>query len=154
MHRPRTPPASTASGVPPGAGYQAIFNATGFSAFQVKDIYLTVSEVRTQNAILTVGAHQEIVEVTASNSLVTLNTTDTTVGNDLPVQSIGGLPVESGDPIRPRSLFTLARAGVTVDGSVAGARVDQNYITVDGLDVNDLATGNAAQNNSGVSSGL
>ncbi len=137
--------------VPPGAGYVVIFNATGFSALQVKDIYLTVSEVRTQNAILTVGAHQEIVEVTASNSLVTLNTTDATVGNDLPVQSINSLPVQQRSD--PTALFTL-QAGVTVDGSVAGARVDQNYITVDGLDVNDLATGNAAQNNSGVSSGF
>ena len=35
--------------------------------------------------------------------------------------------------------------GVTDTGSVAGARVDQNYVTVDGLDVNDLATGGASR---------
>ncbi len=34
-------------------------------------------------------------------------------------------------------------------GAVTGARVDQNYITLDGLDVNDLATGGASQSNTG-----
>ena len=84
-------------------------------------------------------------------ALVTLDTTDATVGNNIPVQSINSIPVQQRSD--PTALFTL-QAGVTLDGSVAGARVDQNDVTVDGLDVNDLATGNAAQNNSGVTSGF
>jgi hypothetical protein len=137
--------------IPPGSGYQASFTSSGFAALVVKDLYLAVNEVRTQDASLSVGAHQEVVQVTAANAQVTVDTTDATVGNDIPVQSINSLPVQQRAD--PTALFTL-QAGVTVDGSVAGARVDQNYVTVDGLDVNEFATGNAVQNNSGVSSGF
>ena len=137
--------------LPPGAGYVATFSAKGFSILTVKDIYLAVASVRTQDAVLAVGTHTEAVEVSAANAQVTLDTTDATVGNDIPVQSINSLPVQQRSD--PTALFTL-QAGVSTDGSVAGARVDQNYVTVDGLDVNDLATGNAVQNNSGVSSGF
>ena len=35
--------------------------------------------------------------------------------------------------------------GVTDSGAVTGARVDQNNVTLDGLDVNDFATGGATQ---------
>lgn len=136
--------------VPPGAGYEVSFSAKGFTPLAVKDIYLSVATVRTQNATLLIGAHEEV-QVSAANSLVTIDTTDATVGNDLPVQSINSLPVQQRAD--PTALFTL-QAGVTVDGSVAGARVDQNDITLDGLDVNDLATGNASQTNSGVSTGF
>jgi hypothetical protein len=136
--------------VPPGAGYEVSFSAKGFVTLVVKDIYLAVASVRTQNATLSIGVHEEV-QVSAANALVTLDTTDATVGNDIPVQSINSLPVQQRDD--PTALFTL-QAGVTVDGSVAGARQDQNYVTVDGLDVNDLATGNAVQNNSGVTTGF
>ena len=39
----------------------------------------------------------------------------------------------------PAALFTL-QPGVT-DEAVTGARTDQSYVTVDGLDVNDITTG-------------
>jgi len=137
--------------VPPGAGYEATFSAKGFAVLTVNDIYLAVATTRTQNATLAVGARAEAVQVSATNSLVTLDTTDATVGNDIPVQSINNLPIQQRND--PTALFTL-QAGVTVDGSVAGARTDQNNVTLDGLDVNDIATGNAVQNNSGVSQGF
>jgi hypothetical protein len=136
--------------VPPGAGYEVSFSAKGFTTLVVKDIYLAVATVRTQNATLSIGVHEEV-SVSAASSLVTVDTTDATVGNDIPVQSINSLPVQQRAD--PTALFTL-QAGVTVDGSVAGARVDQNDVTLDGLDVNEFATGNAVQNNSGVSSGF
>ena len=44
--------------------------------------------------------------------------------------------------------------GVTSQGATTGARTDQNQITLDGLDVVDLATGGASQTNSGVSQGF
>jgi len=83
--------------VPPGAGYEVSFSAKGFTPLAVKDIYLSVATVRTQNATLLIGAHEEV-QVSAANSLVTIDTTDATVGNDLPVQSINSLPC-SREPI-------------------------------------------------------
>ena len=78
--------------------------------------------------------------MTASNSEVTIDTTTATIGNTFDVQQLNNLPVQQrNDPI---ALFTL-QPGVTDTGSVTGARVDQNNVTVDGLDVNDFATGGA-----------
>ena len=54
------------SQIPPGQGYEATFTVKGFTPIEIKNIYLTVSTVRTQDATLSVGAHAETVEVTAS----------------------------------------------------------------------------------------
>lgn len=132
--------------VPPGQGYVATFSAKGFAEFQVKSIYLTVATVRTQNATLNVSATESTVEVTATNSEVTIDTTTATVGNTFDVEQLNTLPVQQRND--PTALFTM-QPGVTDTGAVTGARVDQNYVTVDGLDVNDLATGGASQSNSG-----
>ena len=134
------------SEIPPGQGYEATFTAPGFSPVDIKNIYLTVATVRTQNATLKVGAQAQAVEVTASNSEVTINTTDATIGNTFDVQQLNNLPVQQRND--PTALFTL-QPGVTDTGSVTGARVDQNNVTVDGLDVNDFATGGATQSNTG-----
>jgi hypothetical protein len=132
--------------VPPGTGYEVTFSAKGFNPLQVKDIYLTVGTVRTQNASLAVGAHQEVVEVSASNAEVTIDTTSATIGNTFDVQQLNALPVENRSD--PTALFSM-QPGVTDLGAVTGARVDQNYVTLDGMDVNDFATGGASQSNSG-----
>jgi hypothetical protein len=132
--------------IPPGQGYSATFSAKGFATFTVNDIYLTIASVRTQNASLSVSTHQEVVEVTATNSEVTLDTTSATVGNTFDVNALNNLPVQQRND--PTALFTM-QPGVTETGSVAGARVDQNDVTLDGLDVNDFATGGAVQSNTG-----
>lgn len=136
--------------VPPGTGYEAVFSSAGFAPLDIKNIYLTVASTRTQDAKLLAGANTEV-EVTASNSEVTIDTTDATIGNTFDVQQLNSLPVQQRND--PTALFT-SQPGVTDSGSTTGARVDQNYITLDGLDVNDFATGNASQTNSGVSSGF
>jgi hypothetical protein len=141
------------SEVPPGQGYEAVFTAAGFAPLDIKSIYLTVSTIRTQNATLSVSAHSEVVEVTAANSEVTIDTTTATIGNTFDVEQLNSLPVQQRND--PTALFTM-QPGVTDTGAVTGARVDQNYITLDGLDVNDFATGGASQSNTGagVSSGF
>ena len=132
--------------VPPGDGYMADFSSSGFAPVEVKSIYLTVQNVRTQNATLSVSARAEKVEVTATNSEVTIDTTSAQIGNTFDVVALNNLPVQQRND--PTALFTF-QPGVTDTGAVAGARVDQNYVTVDGLDVNDLATGGATQSNTG-----
>jgi hypothetical protein len=136
--------------IPPGAGYEVVFTANGFAPVDVKDIYLTVAQVRTQNASLSVGANVAV-EVNASSSEVTIDTTDATIGNAIDVKQLDELPVQQRN--NPYALFNL-QAGVDGQiGSVTGARTDQNNVTLDGLDVNDFANGGSVQNNSGVSSG-
>lgn len=134
------------SDIPPGQGYIATFSAPGFASVQVKDIYLTVSNIRTQNAALNVGQQVSTVEVTASNSEVTIDTTTPEIGNTFDVKQLNNLPVQ--DRSNPSALFSM-QPGVSDEGAVTGARVDQNYVTLDGLDVNDISTGGAVQNNTG-----
>ena len=134
------------SEIPPGEGYSAVFDAKGFASFEVKGIYLTVGSVRTQNATLRISASAERVEVTATNSEVTIDTTTATIGNTFDAEALNSLPVQQRND--PLALFAM-QPGVTSTGSVTGARVDQNNVTVDGLDVNDFATGGAVQQNAG-----
>lgn len=124
--------------VPPGPGYRITVSASGFRPVTVIDIYMNVGTTRTQNAALQVGGGQQTVQVSAGNEQITLNTTDATVGNNLPVQDLYDLPVQNRS--NPTALF-YAQPGTTLDGSVTGARVDQSSVTLDGLDVNDEATG-------------
>jgi hypothetical protein len=132
--------------IPPGQGYTAVFKGQGFATLTVKDIYLTVEAIRTQNAILNVGTQVSTVEVNATNSEVTIDTTSATVGNTFDVNALNNLPVQQRND--PTALFTM-QPGVTETGSVAGARVDQNDVSLDGLDGNDFATGGAVQSNTG-----
>ncbi|MGB0062937.1 MAG: carboxypeptidase-like regulatory domain-containing protein [Terracidiphilus sp.] len=130
--------------IPPGQGYEATFTAKGFAAFKVTSIYLTVDSVRTQNATLAVGTQVSTVQVTAANSEVTIDTTSASVGNTFDVQQLNNLPVQQRND--PLALFAM-QPGVTDSGAVTGARVDQNFVTVDGLDVNNFANGGADQSN-------
>jgi hypothetical protein len=141
------------SEIPPGQGYVAVFTAKGFAIFKVTDIYLTVGVIRTQNATLAVGANISTVQVTATSSEVTIDTTDATVGNNIDIRTLDSLPVQQRNG--PQALFEM-QAGVTDTGSVTGSRVDQNDVTLDGLDVNNLVTGGVGYNSSpnGVAEGI
>jgi hypothetical protein len=125
--------------VPPNPGYKAVFSHAGFSNEEISNIALSVGITRTQNARLKVGA-TETVSVSASNEVVTLNTTDASIGNNMDVQQLNELPIYD----RTFGISTLFYQQPGVDsnsGAVTGARVDQTEVTVDGLDVNDIAAG-------------
>jgi hypothetical protein len=124
--------------VAPGPGYKITFTSDGFQSLTATGLYLNVSNTRTQNVTLKVGSKTQTVEVSASNQAVTLNTADATVGNNFQVNFVNELPVQLRDT--PASLFSL-QPGVTSAGSVTGSRDDQTSKTLDGLDVNDMATG-------------
>jgi hypothetical protein len=128
----------TITQVRPGPGYRIEFKHPGFKDVVITGLYLNVDATRTQNAQLSVGEARQTVEVSAVNQTVTLDTTDATVGNNFQVQFLQNLPVE--DRSNPSALF-VQQPGMTLDGSSTGARTDQSRITVDGLDVNDMATG-------------
>ncbi len=124
--------------VAPGPGYKISFSRDGFKPAVITDLYLNVSATRTQNAQLAIGGTTATVEVSAANEAVTLNTTDASVGNNYEVQMVNELPIQVRDS--PSALFSI-QPGATSDGAITGARTDQNNVTLDGLDVNDMATG-------------
>ena len=129
----------TIANVPPGPGYKITISRDGFKPVVFTDVYLNVAATRTQDVKLSIGGSTQTVEVSAASQGVTLDTTDATVGNNFEVQFLNDLPVANRDS--PSALFTQ-QPGITLDGAVTGARVDQDNVTLDGLDVNDSATGN------------
>jgi hypothetical protein len=129
--------AYTISNVPPGPGYQITFSGDGFERVVITGVYLNVNTTRTQNAKLVVGGGQQSVTVSATSEAITINSVDATVGNNFEVQDLNNLPIQNRDS--PSALF-YQQPGVTLDGSVTGARTDQSNVSLDGLDVNDLAT--------------
>ena len=88
---------------------------------------------------LQVGSVSTSVEVKAAGE-ITLNTSDASVGNVIDTKAVSELPIQAR--LSPANLMTL-QAGVNDAGSITGARSDQGNITLDGLDVNDQATGQA-----------
>lgn len=134
--------------VAPGPGYKIAFSRDGFQSYSANNLYLNVRATRTQNATLKVGGSEQTVQVSADSDTVTLNTTDATVGNNFQVSLVNELPVAMRD--NPSALF-YQQAGVAGDMnntskndnaiSVTGSRDDQTSATLDGLDVNDMATG-------------
>jgi hypothetical protein len=131
--------------VQPGPNYVLSFTQPGFAQYTVKSFYVNVGVANSQNAKLSPGTVSTEIEVSAGEG-VTLNTEDATIGENIQVESLNSLPVQNR--MSPAVLFTL-QPGVTSDstsvanGSVLGSRVDQGAnVTIDGLDVNDFATGN------------
>ena len=129
----------TISNIVPGPGYTETISRDGFQTAVLTGLYLNVAATRTQNVKLAVGVVSETVAVTAVTQDVTLDTTDATVGNNFEVQYLNDLPIANRDS--PSALFTQ-QPGMTLDGAATGARVDQDRVSLDGLDVNDMATGN------------
>lgn len=136
----------------PGPGYRLELNKEGFESLAISNIYVAVGTTHTQNAELRVGKVSESVEVSGVEQAVTLDTTDATIGNNFDMRNVHELPIQIRDS--PAALLVL-QPGVTSDdlvaddpnssrdGSVTGSRTDQGNITLDGLDVNDFATGQA-----------
>jgi len=123
----------------PTDGFQLTFTKDGFNKFVLSNVTLGVSTVETRNAVLEVGSVTQSVEVQATGE-ATLNTSDASVGNVIETQYVGELPIQFR--MSPAQLLTL-QAGVNDAGAISGARSDQGNITIDGLDINDQATGQA-----------
>ena len=136
--------------VPPGTGFRLSFEAPNFQTFVLNDIALGIARTETHDVRLTAGQVSETVTVTATTGEATLNTTDASVGNVINERQIRELPIQLRD--NPAALLGL-QPGVIGDnvgtgnvnrvGSVTGARADQSNITVDGIDSNDVTTGQA-----------
>ena len=117
--------------VPPGK-YDLSFTRQGFSTTKTQ-ITVEVGQSLTLNMALKVGGASTVVEVTAvSNELQTMNAT---VGNTINNLTIDNLPALGRDV----STFVALQPGVSPDGSVAGAVVDESSFSLDGGDnTNDM----------------
>ncbi|HKX31698.1 MAG TPA: TonB-dependent receptor [Blastocatellia bacterium] len=135
--------------VSPGANYLLSFRAQGFDSLAVSNVTLGVGVTETHNVQMTVGQVSNTVTI-ASSGEATLNTTDASIGNVIDSRRLRELPIQIRES--PAALLGL-QAGVIGNnvgtattnrvGSVTGARADQGNITIDGIDANDQATGQA-----------
>jgi hypothetical protein len=121
----------------PAAGYQLTLVLKGFRKLAVSNITLAAATAETRNAVLELGDVTQFVEVTVTGE-GSLNTADATVGNVIDSHQVSNLPIQFR--LDAANLMRL-QAGVNDKGSITGARSDQGNITLDGLDLNDQATG-------------
>jgi len=111
--------------VNPGIYNMAVAKA-GFSTTKTEHVEVKVGASLTLDLSLQVGGASTVVEVTAvGNELQTMNAT---VGNTITNLTIDNLPSLGRDV----STFVELQPGVSPDGSVAGAVLDQNYFSLDG----------------------
>ena len=106
--------------------YNIAVSKPGFSTTKTDSQEVKVGASVTLNMTLQVGGTNVVVEVQATgNELQTMNAT---VGNTLTSIAIDNLPSLGRDV----STFVELQPGVSPDGSVAGAVVDQSYFSLDG----------------------
>src|SRR5271166_3046678 len=106
--------------------YQVTITKAGFAKDVIPSDIISVGETSTNNVTLKVGSESQTVEVQSSG--VELQTLNATVGN-----TVNGLSLESLPTIaRDTSTFLTLQAGISPDGSVAGAVVDQSSFQLDG----------------------
>jgi len=106
--------------------YQVTITKAGFAKDVIPSDIISVGETSTNNVTLKVGSESQTVEVQSSG--VELQTLNATVGN-----TVNGLSLESLPTIaRDTSTFLTLQPGISPDGSVAGANVDQSSFQLDG----------------------
>lgn len=142
----------TFTNIQPGAGFRLSFAGTGFQTYVLSGVQIGTARTETQNAQLTAGQVSETVEVVSTSGDASLNTTDASLGNVIGSRQLRELPIQiRGTPaaligLQPGAVGSNVFAGATGGnrtGSVTGARADQGNITVDGIDANDVTTGQA-----------
>ena len=130
------------SNVQPGV-YTLKVELAGFKTAIVEQVNLQVDSMTRETVTLEVGGVAETISVVSETTH--LNTTDASVGNVMSREQIRSLPVEAQNVVhllslQPGAVFIPTSNPATVDsryGSVAGARADQQSVTLDGIDVND-----------------
>ncbi len=113
------------SNVPPGT-YTLSVEKQGFNTTTIPSQPVRVGVPLTQDLKLQVGAATQVVEVQATNA--ELQTENATIGNTVSGLALNSLPSLNRDV----STFVELQPGVSPDGSVAGAVVDQSSFQLDG----------------------
>ena len=128
--------------LPPGR-YTLTLELNGFRPLVIEGVLLRAGGDVRQDAQLDIGTVTEAVTVTSTAT--GLNTTTAAAGYNVDEFAIRNLPVEAANvlnllSLQPGAVFIPVANPETTDpryGSVAGARSDQQTVTLDGVDVND-----------------
>jgi hypothetical protein len=112
--------------VPPGK-YNVTVSKTGFRNSKLVDQIVNVGLALTLNITMEIGSVAETVEVTATAG-AELQTLNATVGNTIGGETLANLPTIQRDA----ATFVTLQPGVSPNGSVAGAVVDQSTFMLDG----------------------
>jgi len=125
----------TIANVPPG-DYNITVTKEGFTAARYKGQHIDVGAVLTLDIPLAVGAATTTVEVQAQAG-AELQTLNATIGTTMRNDALNLMPNLS------RDVGTLAslQVGVSLDGNVAGAALDQNKMQLDGGNNSDDMAG-------------
>ena len=140
--------------VPPGT-YTLSVTEKGFSRYQQSGLQLLVNTPATANVQMKVGSASESITVTSEAPV--LNLVDASIGNPFNETQIKQIPLDARNVpdllnLQAGVAYTGNRPDMdsqaykdqdTRSGAVNGARSDQSNITLDGVDVNDLANGYA-----------
>jgi hypothetical protein len=130
------------SALPPGV-YTAQVEMSGFRLVRIEKLELLVDTSQRQDFKLEIGSVKETVNVAAESPII--NTTSGSIGQTMNERTIRALPVEGRNVVhllslQPGAVFIPTTNPNTTDpryGSTAGARADQQNVTLDGIDVND-----------------
>lgn len=126
--------------IKPGT-YRLEVEAAGFKKHLADGVTALIGKTTEHSVQLEVGSVSSTVEVRSSDQGAVINTQDASLGNVLTSNQITQLPLEG------RSLVDLLslQPGATREGYVTGSRADQSNVTLDGVDINNAQTGNAAE---------
>ena len=111
--------------IPPGS-YNVAFSKPSFASAKVLNQIIKVGITTVLDTTLQIGGANVVVEVQATGT--ELQTTNSTVGNTISGIALDSLPSLNRDV----STFIELQPGVSPDGSVAGAVVDQSSFMLDG----------------------
>ena len=131
----------------PPADYHIEVEAAGFRKAVIDHAKALIGRQTEINIRLDVGTVAQTVEVSISSSNSQINTQDASLGNVLENSQISQLPLEGRNLIDLLSL----QPGSTREGYMTGSRADQSNVTLDGVDINNQQSGNAAMAGSGPS---
>lgn len=127
-------------GVVPG-NYKMTVSQTGFATSVISNLTVDVNKSYNLTVKLQIRSTTQTVEVTAG-AQVELETADAVIGNVVSGEALDHLPTLNRDATE---LVTLQPGSTPYDatgfgnngGTVAGARSDQNTVSIDGIDVTD-----------------
>jgi hypothetical protein len=113
--------------------YNVSIKKVGFRVAQFSNQVVTVGTALTLNVTMEVGSATQVIEVTTTGA--ELQTMNSTVGNSVTGVAMDKLPTIGRDS----GSFLTLQPGVSPDGSVAGAVVDQSTFLLDGgQNTNDM----------------
>lgn len=121
--------------MPPGT-YKLEAQKPGFKSVN-NEVRLQISTPATLALKMEIGQVSESINVVAETPAV--NTTNASVGNPFTELQVRQLPLITRNVVDLLSL----QPNVTPTGEVAGAKRDQNNVTLDGVDVNDVQGGSS-----------